>query len=191
MNSTRTQFQLLAVAVAIGIGTACTNSGLGQQVGTTAVTDSGTTTIPTAPVSLVGTWDVSAASCGTFGIDNDWFAVYPQTTMDITDTGNGDGTYFITFRWSNSSCAEVEQWEITETDATQMRILHSGITQCDPADCTFFPTDETCTVGARSQGQATEYEIEESTAGFFRIVGLLAQGYPQCTLDLKTEWTRR
>lgn len=194
MTACRVHLKLLTVAFALVLGAACTNSGLADQVGTA---DSGPTlTAPaggnTGPSSceLEGSWSISKAWCGTFEIDTDWFAVYPTTQLDITDSGNGDGSCNASFSWSNAQCAEEEDWEITGIDSDALHIRHGGIATCAPASCTFFGSDDTCIEGDRTTADPVSYGLERLQATQIRITGLLADGYPQCTLDLTTEWTR-
>ncbi len=191
MTRTTASLKLCLAALAVAIGTACTNSGLAQQVG---LTDSGATgtatggqTGPTA-CTLEGDWAVTKAFCGTFEIDQDWFAVYPTTTMSITDTGAGDGSCAVAFAWSNAQCAEEEDWEITGTTNNTVTIRFGGISSCQPDACTFFGSDDTCSVGDRASADPVEFGLEILQPTQIRITGLLAQGYPQCTLDLVTEW---
>ena len=195
MNGSTPLLKLVSIAAALVIGTACTNSGLQGQVG---LDDSGPTlTNPTggntgpASCDLTGSWVVAKAWCGTFEIDTDWFAVYPTTTMQITDSGAGDGSCDVAFSWSNAQCAEEEDWEITAAGPSSLSIRHGGIATCAPDACTFFGSDDTCIVGDRTAADPVEYDLERLQATQIRITGMLAAGYPQCTLDLTTEWTQQ
>lgn len=195
MIGTRSHLKLLTVASALVIGVACTNSGLADQVGledsgATGTNPTGGNTGPTS-CALAGNWTVSKAWCGTFEIDTDWFAVYPTTEMSITDSGAGDGSCSVAFSWSNAQCAEEEDWAITGSTADTVTIQHDGIATCAPAACTFFGSDDTCSEGDRSSAEAIDYGLETLQATQIRITGLLAEGYPQCTLDLTTEWVQQ
>lgn len=182
-----------AVAVALAWGAACTNSGL---VGTTPTTGVPATGAPAggtpsgSECEYTGTWAVSTAFCGSFEIDADWFGVYPETTMRITDSGAGDGSCDVAFSWSNAQCAEEEEWQITEITSSSMSVVFNGISTCNPDACTFFGSDASCVVGDRQDGSAVELGFERLQATQIRITGLLQDGYPQCTLDLTTEWVK-
>lgn len=186
--------RLAGVAAALALGAACTNSGLGGQTPTTGVPATGQPTgggSPGTDCAYVGTWEVVEAKCGTFDINDDWFAIYPTTTMEISDSGAGDGSCDVVFSWSNASCSEVETWEFTAFSGGEVSVKFDGIDTCEPASCTFFGSDASCVEGDRQQGGTQSYGFESLSGSSFGTVGLLEWGYPQCTLDLAAEWSKQ
>lgn len=211
MIGMRPTTKLLTIAAALALSLACTNSGLQDTLTTgTAAGTPGTgpgggpggtgtgTGNGGGSCDWTGTWAVSTADCGAFVIDTDWFAVYTETTMVISDSGAGDGSCTVDFSWSGEGCAEEETWEITQSSDTSWSVRFGGIDTCAPDACTFFGNDDTCLVGDRVLATPLTFDVTQLSPTEIEIIGLFGDeelwvesGYPQCTLDLKTTWTKQ
>lgn len=191
--------RLIAIAAAIALGCACTNSGLGQgqDTGPTPTTGVGNTTAPGPnSCSWVGTWNMAQAYCGNIDLADppaNYFEIYNQASMVITDSGNADGNCDVVFSWqTDSTCAETEEWEIISTDNdNKVRIRFGGISECNPSNCTFnVANDSGCMIGDRINAEPVTFDVEWLADDQVRISEMLDFSF-DCALGFLTEWRKQ
>jgi hypothetical protein len=178
------RLRLLQLSILAG----CSNSGLGQtDVATGTTGDTGPATVAlqdcgSADLSWVGTWNLSAVRCGTFEFD-DWYDSHDSATMVVAQDPAGGCTVETTI--VGPTCSRVENWTFTVPVGTEVEVDRKGIASCDPAACTFAPTDPPCNPGDFA---GTEPHQIDDSSGALTIVGLLADTATACILDIVTTW---
>jgi len=191
--------RLIAVATAIALGAACTNSGLGgaQDTSPVTATGGGGTTPGALSCQWQGTWDMAKAFCGQIDLADpptNYFSTYEQASLVITDSGNADGNCDVVFTWTTAGvCSETEEWEILYSDSeTELNIRFGGITDCSPADCSFGPDDaDACFIGGNINADAVPHQLEILQDGQIRVIGLLDYSVAPCNIGFMTEWRRQ
>jgi len=208
---------VLVSATLLSLSTGCSggdddksteDSGTASSTPTTSTTPTPSTTTTadsTAPgpeCPWVGTYELTATSCGSsaFAYDAEWAAVYSDAEM-VLSTGQ-DGRCDVAFTWGSATCSETEAWAFTPAvdsttglDVGEVGVDYLGITECAPAGCTIDQAPmgiagSACAVGDRTSSD--QIVIDDSVADQLIIEGLLDDGdRHDCAIGLNTTWRRR
>lgn len=179
-----------ALAGALSVGFACTNSGLGLPDDSASADTDPDVTAPTGgggdTCDHVGTWRLEKVQCGSFTVGT-WFDNYAEVTMTLADGADAcDGT----LSWSGPECGEEEVFTADFTAEGLVTVTEGGVTTCDPEGCTFGTIDgDACAVGARTE--VLEVQVDTTTPGTLVFTGLGAHAYPNCTIDFVTTWAKQ
>jgi hypothetical protein len=154
----------------------------------TSTTDTETTFVGAQDCDWEGTWLMTQPRCDAAPFSQ-WFDTYDTTILVMTHnrTRGCDATFTLD---KPGTCTETEEWYILEDPGNiTWDVKSSGIIECAPESCKFYPQDGECILGARASDQVPQ--VNDSVDGVLEFTFLSTYAAPQCAGALRLKFERQ